>query len=92
MKDCENITFDDIQDTVIRYITKLRERFSDYFPDFNIEKCDIPSLPEEPPGLAYSIWEQSESVVFLAVKNCKGLQSCTWGTEKQNSGTEITTN
>lgn len=36
MEDCENIAFDDIKDTVIRHLTKLRERFSDYFPDLDI--------------------------------------------------------
>ena len=36
LEDCENITFDDIKDTVIKHLTKLRESFSDYFPDLDI--------------------------------------------------------
>ena len=36
LEDSENITFDDIKDTVIKHLTKLRESFSDYFPDLDI--------------------------------------------------------
>jgi hypothetical protein len=66
LEDFENITFDDIKDTVIRHLIKLRERFSDYFPDLDIHtvnwvvnpfKCEIANIPEEPPDLAEAILE-----------------------------------
>ena len=36
LEDCENITFDDIKDKVIKHLTKLRESFSDFFSDLDI--------------------------------------------------------
>lgn len=52
VEDYENITFEDITDTVTKHFTKLKKRFTDYFPDFDINKCNILSVPEDPPGLA----------------------------------------
>jgi hypothetical protein len=66
LEDCENITFDDIKDTVIRHLTKLKERFSYYFPDLDSHtfslvvvplKCEIADVPEEPQGLAEALLE-----------------------------------
>ncbi|XP_026579563.1 protein ZBED8-like [Pseudonaja textilis] len=66
LEDCENITFEDIKDTVIRHLTKLKERFSDYSPDLDSHavswivdpfKCEICAVPEEPQGLAESLLE-----------------------------------
>lgn len=63
LEDCENITFADIKDTIVRH---LRKRFSDYFPDLDTRtvswivdpfKCEIAMIPEEPSGLAESILE-----------------------------------
>jgi hypothetical protein len=68
LEDCENITFDNIKDTVIRHLTKLREWFFDYFPDLDIDtyihtvswvvdpfKYEIANIPEKPPSLAGAI-------------------------------------
>lgn len=66
MEDCENITFADIKDTIVRHLIKLRKRFSDYFPDLDTRtvswivdpfKCEIAMIPEEPSGLAEAILE-----------------------------------
>ncbi|XP_023709794.1 protein FAM200A-like [Cryptotermes secundus] len=66
LEDCENITFDDIKDTVIRHLTKLKKRFDDYFPDLDSHnvswvvdpfKCEIADVPEEPQGLAGALLE-----------------------------------
>ncbi|CAG9838974.1 unnamed protein product [Diabrotica balteata] len=66
LEDCENITFADIKDTIVRHLIKLRKRFSDYFPDLDIRtvswivdpfKCEINMIPEEPSGLAEAILE-----------------------------------
>ena len=66
LEDCENITFDDIKDTVIRHLTKLKKRFDDYFPDLDSHnvswvvdpfKCEIADVPEEPQGLAEALLE-----------------------------------
>ena len=66
LEDCENITFADIKDTIVRHLIKLRKRFSDYFPDLDTRtvswivdpfKCEIAMIPEEPSGLAEAILE-----------------------------------
>jgi hypothetical protein len=66
LEDCENITFDDIEDTVIIHLTKLRERFSAYFPNLDILtvswvvdpfKYEIANIPEKRPDLADAILE-----------------------------------
>ena len=66
LEDCEDITYEDIRDTVVRHLTKLKEQFSDYFPDLDSQavswivdpfKCEIAVAPEEPQGLAESLLE-----------------------------------
>ena len=85
MEDCENITFDDIKDTIIKHLTKLRERFSDYFPDLDIHtfnwvvdpfKCEIGNIPEEPTGLAEAILElQSNTEARIQFESKENLSS-----------------
>ena len=66
LEDCENITFADIKDTIVRHLIKLRKRFSDYFPDLDTRtvswivdpfKCEIAMIQEEPSALAEAIEE-----------------------------------
>ncbi|XP_035214636.1 protein ZBED8-like [Stegodyphus dumicola] len=66
LEDCENITFADIKDTIVRHLIKLRKRFSDYFPDLDTRtvswivdpfKCEIAMIPKEPSDLAEAILE-----------------------------------
>ena len=54
------ITFDDVKDIVIRHLTKLKERFTVYFPVIDSHKiscvvdpfrCAIENVPDEPHGL-----------------------------------------
>ncbi|KAK9885841.1 hypothetical protein WA026_013713 [Henosepilachna vigintioctopunctata] len=40
LEDCENITFKDINDTIVRHLIKLRKQFSDYFLDLDIRYQD----------------------------------------------------
>lgn len=66
LEDCGNITFDDIKDVVIRHLTKLKERFTVYFPEVDSHnvswivdpfRCDITDVPDEPQGLAEALLE-----------------------------------
>jgi hypothetical protein len=66
LEDCEDLSFGDIKDPVIGHLTKLRKRFSDYFPDLdshtaswvvNPFNCEISDVPEEPEGLAQAFLE-----------------------------------
>ncbi|XP_035226238.1 protein ZBED8-like [Stegodyphus dumicola] len=71
LEDCENITFADIKDTIVRHLIKLRKQFSDYFPDLDTRtvrwtvdpfKCEIALIPEEPSGLAEAILELRSNI------------------------------
>ncbi|XP_072377709.1 protein FAM200C-like [Diabrotica undecimpunctata] len=73
LEDCENITFVDIKDTIVRHLIKLRKRFSDYFPDLDTLTlsciadpftCEIAMIPEEPSGLAEAILELRSNIQF----------------------------
>jgi hypothetical protein len=66
LEDCKDLSFNDIKDPVIGHLTKLRKRFSDYFPDLdshtvswvvNPFNCEIADVPEEPEGLAEAFLE-----------------------------------
>jgi len=65
-EDCENITFADVKDIIVRHLIKLRKQFSDYFPDLDTctiswtvvpFKCEIAMTLEEPSVLAEVIFE-----------------------------------
>jgi hypothetical protein len=64
LEDCDYLSFGDIKYPVIGHLTKLRKRFSDYFPDLdsytvswvvNPFNCEIADVPEEPEGLAEAL-------------------------------------
>ncbi|XP_072380368.1 protein FAM200C-like [Diabrotica undecimpunctata] len=78
LEDCENITFADIKDTIVRHLIKLRKRFSDYFPDLDTLTlsciadpftCEIAMIPEEPSGLAETILELRSNIQFESKPN-----------------------
>ena len=87
LEDCENITLDDIKDTVIKHLTKLRESFSDYFTDLDIHtsnwvvdpfKCENGNIPEEPPGLAETILELRSNTEARIQLESKENRSSFW--------------
>ncbi|XP_072392116.1 protein FAM200C-like [Diabrotica undecimpunctata] len=87
LKDCENITYGDIKDTIVIHIIKLRKRFSDYFPDLDTRtvtwivdpfKCEIAMIPEEPSVLAEAILELQSSTEALIQFDTKPNLSSFW--------------
>ncbi|XP_067141801.1 protein FAM200C-like [Centruroides vittatus] len=69
----------------MRHLTKLRERFFDYFPDLDLHtvswvvdpcKCEIANIPEEPQGLAEALFElQSNNEACIQFENKADLSS-----------------
>lgn len=66
MEDCQDCSLSDIKESVTRHLTKLRNRFCDYFPELdshtvswvvNPFKSELADLPEQPEGLAEELIE-----------------------------------
>ncbi|XP_068245162.1 protein FAM200C-like [Palaemon carinicauda] len=70
LEDCQDCCLSDIKESVTRHLTKLRNRFCDYFPELdshtvswvvNPFKSELANLPEQPEGLAEELIELRSS-------------------------------
>ncbi|XP_076064977.1 protein FAM200C-like [Oratosquilla oratoria] len=66
LEECQDCSLSDIKESVTRHLTKLRNRFCDYFPELdshtvswfvNPFKSELADLPEKPEGLAEKLIE-----------------------------------
>ncbi|XP_066961776.1 protein FAM200C-like [Macrobrachium rosenbergii] len=70
LEDCQDCSLSDIKESVTRHLTKLRNRFCDYFPELdshtvswavNPFKSELADLPEQPEELAEELVELRSS-------------------------------
>ncbi|XP_068200630.1 protein FAM200C-like [Palaemon carinicauda] len=70
LEDCQDSSLSDIKESVTRHLTKLRNRFCDYFPELvshtvswvvNPFKSELADLSEQPEGLAEELTELRSS-------------------------------
>ncbi|XP_068200595.1 protein FAM200C-like [Palaemon carinicauda] len=70
LEDCQDCSLSDIKESVTRHLTKLRNRFCDYFPELdshtvswvvNPFKSELADLPEQPEGFAEELIELRSS-------------------------------
>ena len=66
LEDFENITFADINDTIVRRLIKLRLLSRSWIVD--PFKCEIPMIPEGPSGFAEAIHELRYYITYIKAR------------------------